>query len=133
MLIIMLQASGFLRFFAQDREVDGWEDVATSWIVAALVIAIVCTGIMLIIKWLIKKQSGHIRARTWTRGKTTVFILSGWSLVLLGALIVYYASLDFTTIIGVTGLLKGVLFSWILYSLFMLVSHALSPWRRDLY
>lgn len=129
----MLLASDFLRFFAQDREVDGWEDVATSWIVAALVIAIVCTGIMLVVKWLMKKQSGDIRGRTWTRGKTAVFILSGWSLVLLGALIIYYASLDFTIIIGVTGLLKGILFSWILYILFMLVGHVLSPWRRDLY
>lgn len=127
-----LFSSDFLRFFTENRSYDGWEDIALRWVVAALVISVVGAGLMLSVKWYMKRAAGVIRRQPWSRGKTIIFTIVGLLPVLAFAIIVWYASRNFENVIGVSGLLTGVLFSWLLYLMFMFVGH-LGPWRRDIF
>lgn len=127
-----LWSSDFLRFFAENRDIDGWQDIAFSWVIEAIVVAAVGAGLMLAVKWLRKRTAGVIKQQAWSRGRTILFVLIGLAPVLALAIIVWYASRDFENIVGVSGLAKGVVFAWLLYSLFMLAGH-LGPWRRDIF
>lgn len=122
-----------LRFIASNRDIDNWQDTAFNWLSAAVVIAIVCVGLMVTIKFFIKQRAPNIRRRVWSRSRTVVFILVGFSPVLLATFLVWYLSRDFVNIVGVGGLLKGVLFSWFLYTMLMLIWHSFGEWRRDIF
>lgn len=124
--------SGFLRLFADNRDLDNWDDTAMNWVIAALVVSVLCAGAMMIYKWIRKKSAGVIKEQTWSRGETVVLILVGLLPVFLVVLITWYYSRDFFNVVGVGGLLKGVAFSWLLYLVFMVLGHLVSPWRREL-
>ncbi len=121
-----------LQFFTENRDIDGWEDTAGSWLMAAFVIAALCAGLMFIYKWLRKRTAGRIIDQGWTRGETMILILSGLIPVFLAVCVLWYVSRDYSNIVGVGGLIKGIVFAWILYLIFMFAGHVLSPWRREI-
>ena len=131
-LSLVLMSSDFLRFFTENRDIDGWQDTAFSWVIEAILISVVGAGIMLTVKWLRKRTAAVITQRAWSRNATIVFILIGLAPVLVLALVFYYASRDFANVVGVSGLAKGVVFAWLLYTMWMLAGH-LGPWRRDIF
>jgi hypothetical protein len=132
MLLLMILESDFLKFFTSNREIEGWDDTASSWVLAAFVISVLVAGLTLFYKWLRKYLAGNIKEKTWSRGQTAVLMLVGLVPVFLAVLMIWYATRDYFNIIGVGGLIKGIVFSWVLYLLFMFVGHLLSPWRREI-
>jgi hypothetical protein len=131
-LALLLQSSSFLRMFVDSCDEEGCEDTALNWVIAVLVIAIVCALMMLAFKWLRKYTAINIVQKAWSRGQTAVLILIGLIPVLLVLLIVWYTTRNFFNYVGVGGLLKGIVFSWLLYVLFMFTGHLVSPWRREI-
>lgn len=128
----ILRTSDWLRFFTQYRDVDGWEETATSWVLAAIVVAVIGAGIVFAYKAVRKQAARTIVERTWSRGETVLLILMGLLPVLFLTFGIWYLSRDFTNIVGLWGLIKGIVFAWLLYLVLMLVGHAVSPWRREL-
>ena len=121
-----------LRSLATNRDVPGWEETAMNWLIAALVTAIAVALIMIFTKLLKKKAASGPRELTWSRSRSIVFVIAG--LLPLAALVaaVWYFSINFHSIAGVPGLLKGILIAWLLYTTCMVVAHA-GLWRRDLF
>jgi hypothetical protein len=132
MFLLSLLESDFLKFFTDNRELDDWQDTATSWVLTALLIAVLGAGVVLSYKWLRKVLAASIVEKTWSRGETVVLTLVGLIPVLLASLYIWYATRDYFNIIGVGGLIKGILFAWLLYLLFVFIGHLLSPWRREI-
>ena len=122
-----------LEWFTGDPSVPNWESTTTNWLIAALVIAAVCTGVMAMFKLFLKAKAPNPRQRIWPRLKTVKFILVGLFPVLAIISTAWYLSHDFINIIAMPGLFKGVLLSWTIYLLFMLVTHAWGEWRDDLF
>lgn len=122
-----------LEWFTGDTSVEGWQDTALNWLIAALVIAVVCTGIMAAIKFILKQKAPNPERRIWPRGKAIIFILLGLVPVLLIAIVVWYLSRDFMNIMTISGLFKGIIFAWVLYLFLMLISHTWGEWRNDLF
>jgi hypothetical protein len=125
-------SSDFLRFFTENRDYDDWQSVSFSWVLSAIVISVICAGMMLIIKWVRKRRAGVIKNQAWSRNETIVFLAIGLAPVLVLGIVIWYFSRDIENVTGLTGLVKGVVLSWLLYVLLMLVGH-LGPWRRDIY
>jgi hypothetical protein len=132
MLLLTILESDFLKFFTTNREIDDWQDTASSWVLTALVISVLCAGLMLAYKWLRKYLAGSIKEKTWSRGETVLLMVIGLLPVFIVVLIFWYATRDYFNIIGVGGLIKGIVFSWLLYLLFMFIGHLVSPWRREI-
>lgn len=122
-----------LEWFTGNTAVDGWQDTATNWVVTAIVVAAVCAGIMSIIKLFLKQRALRPDTRIWPRRKSLLFILSGLVPVFVAASGVWYLSRDFVNIMTITGLMKGIVFSWALYLVLMLVSHSWGEWRDDVF
>ncbi len=129
---LMWQGSGLLEMFADNRDYDNWEDTALNWVLAALVVSVLWAGFVLLYKWYRKKSARVIKEVAWSRGETVLLMLVGLLPVFVSTLAVWYYSRDFGNVIGVGGLIKGVVFAWLLYLIFMFVGHAASPWRREL-
>lgn len=132
MLAILIQGSSFLDLFLDACDEEGCEDTALNWVIAALVIAIVSALVMLAFKWLRKYTAINIVQKAWSRGQTLVLILIGLIPVVLALLAVWYTTRNFFNYVGVGGLLKGIVVSWLLYILFMFTGHMVSPWRREI-
>ncbi|MBI4748555.1 MAG: hypothetical protein HY774_08690 [Acidobacteria bacterium] len=121
--------TAFLRLFAATTE-DYWQEIATKWLITTLVVAAVCSGVMLAVKWVLKRNAGAVN--TWSRGRTLLFIVIGFIPVLLGAVLIFLTNTQqFQTEIGTHSLCVGIFFSWVNYVVFMVFGH-LGPWRGDL-
>lgn len=131
-LAYALQSSGLLELFADNRDYDNWEDTALNWVIAALVVSVVCAGLMLAYKWFRKKSARVIREQAWSRGETILLMAVGLFPALLLTIGLWLYSRDFGNVIGVGGLVKGIAFAWLLYLVLMIVAHLASPWRREL-
>lgn len=131
-LLLSMLESSFLRFFTSNREIDDWQDTALSWVMTAFVIAVFGAGLMMAYKALRKYLAGNIKQKTWSRGETVLLMLIGLLPVFIVVLLFWYATRDYFNIIGVGGLIKGTVFAWLLYLLFMLLGHLFSPWRREI-
>ena len=132
MLALILQSSGFLQLFIDSCEDDGCDETALNWVIAIVVVAIVCALLMLAIKWLKKYTAINLIQKAWSRGQTIVLIIIGVLPVLLALIVIWYTTRNFFNYVGVGGLLKGVVFSWIVYVLLMFTGHLVSPWRREI-
>lgn len=132
MLALLLQSSGFLQLFMDSCEDEGCEETALNWVIAALVVAIVCALLMLAIKWLKKYTAINLIQKAWSRGQTIILIIVGVLPVLLALITIWYTTRNFFNYVGVGGLLKGVVFAWVVYVLLMFTGHLLSPWRREI-
>ena len=129
---IHIMQSDVLRFFIEDRDIDGWREIAFNWLMVSILIAVVSALSMLAIKWMLKRSAGVIRKQAWSRGKTIGFMLIGFVPIFLLALIFWFASRDFKNIVGVPGFANGVLLAGLLYSILILIGH-LGRWRRDIF
>ena len=122
----------FLRFFAENRDIDGWADIAFNWLMVAILISILSALLMLGVKWFLKRAAGVIRKQAWSRRRTIVFIVIGVVPVFILELIFYFASRDFQNIVGVAGFTNAVILDFILYPILVLLGH-LGKWRRDIF
>jgi magnesium-transporting ATPase (P-type) len=132
MLALLIQSSGFLQLFIDSCEDEGCEETALNWVLAAVVVAIVCTLVMLGIKWFKKYAAINLKQKAWSRLQTVGLIIVGLVPVLLVLLIIWYTTRNFFNNVGIGGLLKGVVFAWLLYVVMMFTGHLLSPWRREI-
>jgi hypothetical protein len=131
-LALILQSSSFLRLFVDACDEEGCEDTALNWVIAALVIAVICALVMLAFKWLRKYMAINLIQKAWSRGQTVMLILVGLIPVVIVLLFVWYTTRNFFNYVGVGGLLKGIVMAWLLYVLFMFTGHVVSPWRREI-
>lgn len=122
-----------LEWFTGNTAVENWQDTATDWVIAAIVVAAVCAGLMSVIKLFLKQRAPNPDRRIWPRRKSLVFILLGLVPVLLAACGVWYFSRDFVNIMTITGLMKGIVCAWALYLFLMLVNHSWGEWRNDVF
>ena len=129
---LFLQSSSFLQLFMDSCEDEGCEETALNWVIAAVVVAIVCALLMLAIKWFKKYTAINLIQKAWSRGQTIILITFGVLPVLIALLTIWYTTRNFFNYVGVGGLLKGVVFSWLLYVFLMFSGHLLSPWRREI-
>ena len=135
MFLIFLQSSfwrSFSRFFIEDIDTDLWEETATSWVITALVVAILLAGLSFGYKAIKKAAAAHHDKKIWSRGKTWLSFFIGLFPVFLVLLLLWYLDRDYTNYIKIGGLLKGTLLAWIIYLFLMIVGHLASPWRREL-
>ncbi len=129
---LLLQESDFLAWLIDNRDADGWEETAQSWFIAAIVIAVLCSGLILFYKWLKKHSAKNINEKIWSRGQTVILMLVGLLPVFLMMLVLWYVTRDYFDVVGVGGLFKGILFGWLLYLFLMFIGHVASPWRREI-
>ena len=132
MLGLLLQSFDFLQMLLDSCEDDGCEDTALNWLIAAIVVAIVSSLFMLGIKWLKKYTAINLVQKAWSRGQTVVLIIVGLLPVLITLIVIWYTTRNFFNYVGVGGLLKGIVLSWVAYVFFVFTGHLLSPWRREL-
>jgi hypothetical protein len=132
-LLVLDGIESLLEWFTGDPSVPDWQTTATNWVIAALVIAVLCTGFMAAVKVYLKTKAANPIARIWPRTRAVLFILLGLLPVFVGTSLAWYLSRDFTNIIAFAGLCKGVLVGWFLYLSLMLLSHAWGEWREDLF
>lgn len=131
MFLLFLQ-DDFLRFFIENIEPDNWQETATSWLITAVVVAVLAAGLMFAVKALRKSMADIAKRKIWTRGQTWLLILIGIFPIFFVLLAVWYMTRDFLNYVQFGGLVKGTLFAWFLYLIFMVVGHLVSPWRREL-
>lgn len=132
MLALLIQSSGFLQLFIDSCEDEGCEETALNWVLATVVVAIACTLVMLGIKWFKKYVAINLKQKAWSRLQTVVLIIVGLLPVLIVLLTIWYTTRNFFNYVGMGGLLKGVVFAWLLYVVMMFTGHLLSPWRREI-
>lgn len=135
MLLIFLQSDfwrNFVRFFIEDIDTDLWEQTATSWVITALVVAVLIAGLSFGYKALRKAGASQPDKKIWSRGSTWLSFFIGLFPVFLVLFFIWYLDGDYTNYIKIGGLLKGTLFAWIVYLFLMVVGHLVSPWRREL-
>src|SRR5215212_1749665 len=132
MLALLLQSSSFLQLFIDSCEDEGCEETALNWVIAAAVVAVVGALFMMGIKGLKKYAAINLIQKAWSRGQTAILIIVGLLPVLIVLLVIWYTTRNFFNYVGVGGLLKGVVFSWLLYALMVFAGHVVSPWRREL-
>lgn len=132
MLALLIQSSSFLQLFMDACEDEGCDETALNWVLAAVVVAIVGALLMLAVKGVKKYLAINIKQKSWSQGQTLILVLVGILPVLLALIIIWYTVRNFFNYVGVGGLLKGVVFSWLLYGLLMFTGHLLSPWRREI-
>lgn len=131
-MLLFLAESKFLRFFIEDVEPENWEETATKWIITAVVIAVIFVGLTFGYKALRKATASHHDAKIWSRGQTWLSFFIGLFPVLFALLGIWYMTLDYFNFIRFGGLVKGILFAWLVYLVLMIGGHLVSPWRREL-
>ena len=132
MLGLLLWSFDFLQMLLDSCEDEGCEDTALNWLIAAIVVAIVCSLFMLGVKGLKKYTAINLVQKAWSRGQTVVLIIVGLLPVLITLIVIWYTVRNFFNYVGVGGLLKGIVLSWVVYMFFVFTGHLLSPWRREL-
>lgn len=135
MLLIFLQSDfwrNFIRFFIEDIDTDLWEETATTWVVTAIVVAVLIAGFSFAYKAFVKASASNPSKKIWSRGKTWLSFFIGLFPVFVVLVIMWNMNGDFTNYIKIGGLLKGTLFAWVVYIFLMAAGHLVSPWRREL-
>ena len=135
MLLTILQSGfwrSFTRFFIEDIDTELWEETATSWVVTALVVAVLLAGLSFGFKALRKASASHHDKKIWSRGQTWLSFFIGLFPVFIVLFFLWYLDRDFTNYIKIGGLVKGTFFAWIIYLFMMIFGHLVSPWRREL-
>jgi len=129
---VTLIESDFLGWLTDNHDADGWEDTAQSWLIAAIVIAILCAGMMMFYKWLKKSSAANLNQKIWSRGQTVMLMIVGLVPLFLSMLALWYSKGDYFDIVGLGGLFKGILFGWLFYLCLMFIGHVAGPWRREI-
>lgn len=132
MLLLALLQSDWLKLFAQNRDIEGWDDTALNWLVWAVIVSVICAAVMLLMKLYKKRVARNIVEKTWGSGRTWKMIALGALLVPVGDLILWGLSRDFQNVIGIKGLAWGIVLAWLLYVAVMVASHLVSSWRNEI-
>jgi hypothetical protein len=123
--------ASWLDFFVKEIGVPGARQTAQEWVITGIVMAVLVTGLMLALKWKLKDKAGTAR-EVWPLSRVFGFAFVGLFPAFLVMLAIYYFNLNFTMILGVGGLFKGVLFEWLLYLAAMFVGDmAIRRFRSD--
>lgn len=131
-MFLLFLENDFLRLFIDNIDTDNWQDTAQSWVITAAVVAVLSAGLVFGYKALRKSMADIAKRKVWTRGQTWLLIFLGIFPIFIVLSGIWYMTRDFLNFVDVGGLLKGTLFAWILYLIFMIVGHLVSPWRREL-
>jgi len=123
-------AEGLIR--AELRDAPGAHDTAVSWLLTGLVIAALATGAMVLFKKF-RKDRALLKDKPWSLAEVFGYLAVGLFPIFAVLLAVYYLSLDFTNILGVQGLFKGVACAWLLYVVLMVGNDLIWPWSRTDY
>lgn len=129
---LLFLESDLLGWLVDNHESVGWEETARSWMIAAVVIAVLCAGLMMFYKWLKKRTAENIDKKIWSRNQTVLLMIVGLLPVFLLMILLWYATRDYFDVVQIGGLFKGIVFGWLLYLLFMFIGHVASPWRREI-
>lgn len=132
MFLLFLQ-DGFLRLFIDNIEPDNWQETATSWLLTAVVIAVLIAGLVFAYKAVRKSMADIARRKIWTRRQTWLLIFIGIFPIFFVLLAIWYLTRDFLNYVQFGGLVRGTLFAWLLYLFCMVIGHLVSPWRRELF
>jgi len=127
--VLLLQADWLLRLLVKDWN-GGGDAVAADWASASVLVATACVALMASGKWLLKKSAPNPFKLTWKWSKTLLFILGGLAPVAVIMLSAWYLSINFH---DYAALFSGIVFAWIIYALGMVLVHAATQWRRDLF
>lgn len=131
-MFLLLFQDDFLRLFIENIESDNWQDTATSWLITAIVVAVLSAIITFGIKAFLKASAKLSKEKIWSRGKTWLLIVAGLFPLFLVLLVIWYLTRDFVNFVQIGGLFKGTVFAWLVYALLMIFGHLVSPWRREL-
>src|SRR5829696_8165982 len=131
-MLFFLAESRYLRFFIENVDPHNWEETATGWVITAVVVAVIFTGLTFGYKALRKAAASHHDEKIWSRGQTWLSFFIGLFPILLVLMGVWYTTRDYFNFIEFSGLVKGVVFAWLLYLILMIGGHLVSPWRREL-
>lgn len=112
---------------------NNYQEVATSWLAALLIIAAIWVALMLVAELIQRGRYPDEKRKMWGTLKTLGFIAMGFVPVLISVCATYFYSLDFQTVVGKPGLFKGILVAGVLYFAVMLIGHLFGNLRRDLY
>lgn len=119
----------FLAFLMADNTTSGWEDVANSWFITTVVVAILGIGLILGFKAYRKSVAGIARNKIWTRRESWLLVFVGIFPIFLILLLIWYTSTDY---FDYAHLLTGTLLAWLIYLVGMVIGHLVSPWKREL-
>lgn len=108
--------SSWLDVFVKETmiEVAGSRATAQEWAITGAVLAVLLTGLMLALKWVLKERAGLVGG-VWPLRKVWGFAFAGVFPAFVVLLALYYFNLNFSMILGVGGFFKGVVFEWLLY------------------
>jgi hypothetical protein len=128
-----MDIADILRYFVTDTSYNTWEETAFSWFSTIFFVAIVFTIVMTLIKLLVKQIALHAKDRVWTRSKVWGFLFLGFLPIFIVLALFWYLSEDFYKVASAGGLIKGTLFSWLIYLIFSLIVNLFpKSWRNEL-
>lgn len=130
--MFLLFQDDFLRLFIENIESDNWQDTAISWLITAIVVAVLGAIMTFGVKAFLKASAKIQVEKIWSRGKTWLLIGIGLLPLFLVLLGIWYFTRDFRNFVLIGGLFKGTVFAWLLYIFLMILGHLVSPWRREL-
>ena len=133
-----LAPSGILRFFTQNRQIDGWQETASDWVTVGLVAALFVAIVAVVAKSLYEKKvrstgdSGRLAYEGPSRSR---LILVVFFFVVTGVVVFLWGiDRDFREIVGTSGLAKSVLAAWLVFLGSLLTGFAIfhrhhMPWK----
>ncbi len=122
-----------IQYFVSDTSDSEWQVVGDKWFLYLVAVGLLCTLGMLGVKFLRKQSAPNPQARNWSLGETVGFVCLGFIPLIVLCFIGWKFVMSNANIIGGYGLMVGMVFGLVLYVFLMLLAHAVSPWRRDLY
>lgn len=131
-MVLFFLENDFIRLFIDDRGSDNWQDTATSWLITAVIVAVIGSGLIFAFKGFRKYMADIAKRKIWTRRQTWLLIFIGIFPIFATLWFFWYLEHDYLTFIQIGGLLKGTLFAWLIYLVLMVIGHLVSPWRREL-
>ncbi|QUV81551.1 MULTISPECIES: hypothetical protein [Chloracidobacterium] len=122
-----------IQYFVSDTSDSEWQVVGDKWFLYLVATGLLCTLGMLGVKFLRKQSAPNPQARNWSLGETVGFVCLGFIPLIVLCFIGWKFVVSNANIIGGYGLMVGMVFGILFYAFLMLLAHAVSPWRRDLY
>ncbi|MGQ9897134.1 MAG: hypothetical protein ACUVR8_06215 [Acidobacteriota bacterium] len=122
-----------IQYFVSDTSDSEWQVVGDKWFLYLVAVGLLCALGMLGVKFLRKQSAPNPQSRNWSLGETVGFVCLGFIPLIALCFIGWRFVIRNADIIGGYGLMVGMVFGIFLYAFLMLLAHALSPWRRDLY
>ncbi len=115
------------------RGVQGARETALNWLMTATVLVVLVVCAMQLIKWRLKVRAIG-KGKRWSLPRTFGFaLLGGLPALFLLLLMSGYATLDYWTIMGLTGVIWTTVIAWLFYCVSMVGCDLIFPWNRTDY